>query len=107
MKKPDRHSIARQRMKLRRNLAAKLGISMGGTQFASLGWVEKDKRGRRIAIFATTGHDGYRSPALSISMQMRNALDPARAPRNTRTLADMSPEEIAALEAKYNTRVKK
>lgn len=92
----------RARRKIAIMRAAKQAVISGdGSAIAMRADVRGEGR-RRIADVGGMG--SFYSPAERIAKALGEALDPSKAPGPVRTMADMSPEEIATLRARYETR---
>lgn len=77
--------------------AARAGVNIGAngtTTSVRRAW--KGRRSVRVVAFASRGGSFY-NPAVSIGLAITQSLDPLRAPGKVRTMADMTPDEIAAL----------
>ena len=63
------------------------------------------RRRRRWATLGTASN--FYNPLERVARAITHALDPKFTPAKVKTLADMTPEEIAALEKQYGCKVKK
>ena len=78
----------------------------GGHHVRIIGEVERHKGRRMAEIGAPYGVRGLSSsPAGGVAKAIRDALDPVRAPSKVRTLADMTEEELLALETRTGCKV--
>ena len=64
---------------------------------------KRSSGGQRYA--SLTSPSDLASPTVTIAIAIKNALDPTKTPGRVRTLRDMYPKEISALEVKHNARV--
>ena len=62
---------------------------------------------RKTTVQIAGRGSGFYSPAGRLGQAITEALDPTRAPTNTKTLDTMTHSEIAALEAQYGCPIKR